>query len=100
MANPIRIQRSSGIGVGQRLAACGMRTKADKRYFLRRPHAASHTPIFHVVLAWANHILSHRCHAHGFVDVDGDEAGHAGLVHCDADELRGELHRGLVVSDE
>src|SRR4051812_1749607 len=43
---------------------------------------------------------SGRGHAYRLVDVDGHETRAAGLGHGDAEELRGELHGGLVVRDE
>ena len=42
----------------------------------------------------------HRGHADGLVHIDGDEARNAGLVHGDADQLRGQFHGALVVRDE
>ena len=42
----------------------------------------------------------HRRHAHGLVDGDRDEARHAWLMHRHAQQLRGHLHRRLVVGNE
>src|ERR1700688_4024461 len=37
---------------------------------------------------------------HGLVDIDGDQPRNTGLDHGYADELRGQLHRDLVVGNE
>ena len=46
-------------------------------------------------------ILSlNRDHFDGFVYVNGNQARHAGFLHCHTDELMGHFHGDLVVGDE